>query len=93
VSAAMCRADTTAPSPSLRREVASLERRMGTWEMSPVELAKVYAVHVGHYGAAGGWIYSASHKPLAQGWAAYADRLVQRRVIVPGRGINWRSGR
>jgi hypothetical protein len=79
-----------APSPSLRAEVARLERRYGTWQMTPVQLAKVYAVHVGHYGAAGGWIYDQHHRPIAQGWSAYAQRLVARRRIVPGKGINWR---
>jgi hypothetical protein len=85
----MTREDTMAPSPNLVAQVNRLERTKVTWQMTAEELAKVYAVHVGSYGAAGGWIYSARHRPLAHGWTAYARRLRTCGIIVPGKGINW----
>jgi hypothetical protein len=36
-----------------------------------VRLAKWFAERHGSKGAVGGWIYSASGRPLCQGWSAY----------------------
>lgn len=40
--------------------------------------AKRWANANGYYGAQGGWIYSASHKPVAQGWGHFFDKMKYR---------------
>lgn len=74
------------------REVARLERTKATWQMTGVELAKVYAAHRGYYTREGGWVYTAAGRPVVQGWAAFAERLAVHGQIRVGKGINWQRG-
>lgn len=68
----------------------TLIRRKATWQMTPAELARVVADHQGWYGNTGGWINTADHRPIVQGWDGLADVLTRARIIRPGRGIDWR---
>lgn len=65
-------------------------RRVGTWQMTRLELARVVAEHLGWRGAAGGWIYDQGGRPVAHGWAGLAALLERRGWIVVGSGVNWR---
>ena len=59
--------------------------------MSPAaKLARTFAYATGQYvGRVGGWVYRTdTGRPVCQGWAALADILERRRVIVAGR-IDW----
>ena len=58
-----------------------------TWQMTRAELAQVFAVHYGHHGKSGGWIYDAGGKVLAHGWDAYAQKFD--RFLVVGKGVDW----
>lgn len=65
-------------------------RRVGTWQMSAVELARVVAAHYGWRGGAGGWIYDDRGAPIVQGWQGLAALLERRGVLRVGVGVNWR---
>ena len=78
-------------SKSHAREVARLERTKATWQMTVIELAKIYAAHRGYYSREGGWIYNAQGVPIEQGWQAFANRLTNIGHIRAGVGINWRK--
>jgi uncharacterized NAD-dependent epimerase/dehydratase family protein len=49
---------------------------------TPAAAAKAFGRAVGVKGNGGGWLYTADGTKLAQGWAAYADKLRKRGVIV-----------
>lgn len=50
--------------------------------VTPRLAAKTYASRVGAEGRKGGWIYSATGKPLAHGWDAYLSLLVREVKVV-----------
>lgn len=61
-----------------------------TWELTTVELARVWADHYG-YGVRprSNWIYTPHGSPVRPGWEAFAELLVQLGYVVPERGIHW----
>lgn len=62
-----------------------------TWEMSRIDLARTFAAVHGYTTtvADGGWIRRPDGTAVAQGWAAFADRLAARGWIREGIGIDW----
>lgn len=62
-----------------------------TWKMNRIELAKTWVAHYGGHTHrnGGGWIYSATERPIIQGWERLAQDLERTGVIVVGKGINW----
>lgn len=60
-----------------------------TSQQDKIALAKQFARERGYEGRTGGWVYNAAGAPVAQGWAAFADRLVAKGWIVLGKGIDW----
>lgn len=81
---------TLVPSATQLRTVRSILRRKATWQMDAEELARVVADHQGWISSEGGWIYTQTGSPIIQGWTGLARRLSDRRVIVIGKGVNWR---
>lgn len=63
--------------------------RKGVWDMTAEELARVVAEHRGYLAGVGGWLYTADHTPVVQGYSALAKDLEERGIIVVGRGIAW----
>jgi hypothetical protein len=68
------------------------------YEQSAIDAAKIVAANKGIKGQQGGWLYSASGRPLYHGWHSYASALMQSRVIktkIIGNHtryvINWRT--
>lgn len=61
-----------------------------TYQMSAVELARVWAHHHGLYASRSGWIRKGSD-PITQGYADLARHLTRAGVILTG-GIDWRAG-
>lgn len=61
-----------------------------TSEMTAVELARVWAEHMG-YGIRVGsnWIYSPSDRPICSGWVEFAALLEAAGYIAPGKGVDW----
>jgi hypothetical protein len=49
-----------------------------TYIPARVKAAKDYAAAHGYFGRPGGWIYSWSGKPVAQGWEAFASLVASR---------------
>lgn len=70
---------------------ARLERTKATSQMTDIELAKVYAAHIGVSSREGGWIYSPTGAPIVQGWWQYAQILKNAGRIKVGSGINWKK--
>lgn len=70
--------------------IAGVRTTIPTWEMTRVELARVWADHFG-YGVRprSNWIYTPTGIPVRPGWEAFADLLVQLGYITPERGIHW----
>lgn len=70
--------------------VVGVRSTVPTWEMTTVELARVWADHFG-YGVRprSNWIYTPAGRPVRPGWVAFADLLVQLGYIVPERGVDW----
>lgn len=67
-----------------------------TWEMTRIDLARTFAAVHGYTTtvADGGWIRRPDGTAVAQGWAAFADRLAARGWIREGVGVDWaRAGR
>ena len=66
-------------------------RYKSTWEMSRVELARVFAEHYGYATtvADGGWIRRPDGTAVAQGWKSFADRIAARGWIREGVGVDW----
>lgn len=65
--------------------------RKGTWQMSAVDLARVFARHFGWTGRPGGWIYTTDGRPICQGWDNLAEALTSRGWIRVGAGVDWRA--
>lgn len=72
------------------------------YEATPEAAAKIYAKQVGDHGHVGGWIHTATGKPITQGWSDYATIQTLRGVIVPRSilgtddtryAINWTRGK
>lgn len=61
-----------------------------TWEMTEVELARVFAEHFG-YTRRGNWISRPDGVAVGCGWDHFAQRLRQRGWIRVGQGVNWRA--
>lgn len=64
-------------------------RKIYTGDMTPVELAKVFAHAKGFHSNTGGWIHSPQCESVAHGWVAFAEWLIQRGWIRSGVGIAW----
>lgn len=69
--------------------VVAKTRSVGTWQMTPVELAKVWAEHYG-YLRCGQWISRPDKVAVAEGYGELANKLLAKRYIVEGVGIDWR---
>lgn len=81
--------DAIAKGPVWTGRIPGVRLRAATWEMTPVELARVFAHAHGYRGAAGGWIYDPDGHPVAHGWQSFADALAARGWIVEGKGVAW----
>jgi hypothetical protein len=59
--------------------------------MNRIELAKAYAEAMGFHThrSGGGWLYSRTDTPIAQGWDTFATKLERRGIIRVGVGIVW----
>ena len=69
--------------------IPGVRSRAATWEMTSVELARVFAHTHGYRGAAGGWIYDPEGHPVAHGRQSFAEALAARGWIVEGKGVAW----
>lgn len=78
-----------AKGPLRTGRITGVRSRVPTWEMRPVELARVFADHYGYRTSSGGWIYDPEGHPVAHGWQSFADTLAARGWIVEGKGIAW----
>lgn len=61
-----------------------------TTSRGAARLARAWAEHFGYKGKPGGWIYDDNGRPVVQGWAGLAQRLIARGYIEPGVGVHWR---
>jgi hypothetical protein len=64
-------------------------RNVPSWEMTRVELARVFALIHGFKGMPSGWISDSDGVFVAHGWVAFADRLEARGWIQEGKGVFW----
>ena len=78
-----------AKGPVWTGRIGGVRSSVSTWEMTLVELARVFAHIHGYRGATGGWIYDPEGHPVAHGWQSFADALATRGWIVEGKGIAW----
>lgn len=71
-------------------KISGVRSTVPTWEMTNVELARVWADHYG-YGVRprSNWIYGPTGRPVRAGWEAFAALLVSIGYVVPERGIDW----
>lgn len=72
--------------------ITGVRSTVPAWEMTDVELARVWAAHYG-YGVRprSNWIYTPAGRPVRDGWVSFAALLVQLGYVTPGRGIDWRA--
>lgn len=70
--------------------ITGVRSTVPTWEMTNVELARVWADHFG-YGVRprSNWVYTPSGVPVRPGWESFAELLVRLGYIVPNRGVDW----
>lgn len=69
--------------------VVARTRKVPTWKMTPVELAKVWAEHYG-YLRCGNWISRPDMVAVAGGYEELAVKLTAKGFIKEGVGIDWR---
>lgn len=63
--------------------------RTATWNMTSIQLARVFAEHFG-YSVKGNWIHSPAGVAVACGWEDFAAKLAARGWTRVGQGVNWR---
>lgn len=78
-----------AKGPVWTGRIYGVRARAATWEMTLVELARVFAHAHGYRTAPGGWVYDPEGHPVAHGWQSFADALAARGWIVEGKGVAW----
>jgi hypothetical protein len=63
--------------PHNRRKDTSMPSSFSTLDPRTLAAKKWGKAH-GYYGAQGGWIYNAKHKPVAQGWSHFANVMARK---------------
>lgn len=66
-----------------------VRRSVGTWAMTKVELARIFADHFG-YTLHTNWLARPDGVAVACGWQDFADALERRGWIKVGSGVDWR---
>lgn len=69
---------------------AARTRNVPTTRMRADELARVWAAQHGIVGRAGGWLYTATGRPVCHGWGSLAASLRRQGIVIEGAGVEWR---